>query len=245
LIARDHEYRIPADTAIHVTSHSRTSHVSNGTKESDLMRWKSFVRNRRPRWFIASVFLALAWFSNGAWFHALAQQPPEAASPAKPSDLKPRVAEPPTPEQTTSSPKEVPSGSELPPSASVHPLESLEDGANDPFLKTIQQRVNPLGTTPLSDPSGGLKRRTPQRIRVPGMHEAAPQRMTQRTSPVHPSASRRWLAAESMLRSARWLEGDATQADQAGRAEEAIALRSIAESLREQVQRLLTLPQVP
>jgi hypothetical protein len=208
------------------------------------MRRKSSVWNRRPRWFISSVFLATAWIADGAGFNASAQQPPE-VPPAKPSDFKPRVAEPPATEKTTSSPRETPSDPELPPSASVPPLESLEDGANDPFLKTIQQRVHPLGPTPLSDPSGGLKRRTPQRIHVPGMPETFPQRVTQRLSPVHPSASRRWLAAESMLRSARWLEGDATQADQSGRAEEAIALRSMAESLREQVQRLLALSKVP
>lgn len=208
------------------------------------MRCKSSVWSRRPRWSIANIFLAMAWIATGAGLHASAQQPPE-VPPAKPAGLEPRVAEPPASEPIASSLKEVPTKPDLPPSASVQPLESLEDGANDPFLKTIQRRVDPLGPTPLSDPSGSLKRRTPQRIHVPGIHQASPQRATQRPRPVQPSASRRWWAAESMLRSARWLEGDAIQADQSGRAEEASALRSMAESLREQVQRLLALPQVP
>lgn len=210
------------------------------------MRWKSFHSIRRSRRHTAIHWVAMACLANATWGHALAHQPPEIA-PAKPS-VEPPVERPvelqqePVADQAASMPKEAASNSTLPPSAPVQPMKSLEQGAHDPFLKTIQQRGIPLGQTPLSDPSGRLKLRVPQRIQVSGTRDAPPQRVAQQPSRVHPPASRRWLTAESLLRSARWLEDDAKQADQSGREEEAIALRTMAESLREQVQRLLALP---
>jgi hypothetical protein len=205
------------------------------------MRWKSSRSIRGRRRHTAIHWVAMACLANATWGQVLAHQPPEIA-PAKPSVEPPVEQLAPVADQTASIPNQAAPNPTLPPSAPVQPLESLEQGAYDPFLKTIQQRGIPLGPTPLSDPSGSLKLRTPQRIQVPGTRDVSRQRVAQQPTRVHPSTSRRWLTAESLLRSARWLEEDAIQADQSGREEEAIALRSMAESLREQVQRLLALP---
>lgn len=197
---------------------------------------------RLARVAIAMTMLAVSWLGSmakGEFFDATAaaNQPPTEVS--EQNDSQPQADTKP-----------------LPPPVDGNAVLSMEEAAGDPLLKKIQERA--------ALPPNGEPDRSPHRVvpmpnfpprflhrpnglpPVPGRGIVPPIRTQSgrpNVPPLKNASSRsdgRWRAAESMLRSARWLEEDADHADAMGNVGDAVHLRGIARSLREQVIQLLT-----
>ena len=191
---------------------------------------------------IATTMLALSWLGSmakGEFFGATGDpnQPPTEVSERNdsqpPADTKP-----------------------LPPPVDGNAVLSIEEATGDPLLKIIQERA---ALPPIGEPDRSPRRvvpvpNVPPRFLhrpnglppVPGRGIVPPIRSQSGRPNIPPrknaseKSDGRWRAAESMLRSARWLEEDADHADAMGNVGDAVHLRGIARSLREQVIQLLT-----
>jgi hypothetical protein len=197
---------------------------------------------KHARVVIAMTMLAVSWLGStakGEFFDATSDlnQPPTEVS--EQNDSQPQADTKP-----------------LPPPVDGNAALSIEEAAGDPLLKIIQERA---ALPPIGEPDRSPRRvvplpNVPPRFLhrpnglppVPGRGIVPPIR-TQSGRPSVPPVKNasaksdgRWRAAESMLRSARWLEEDAYHADAKGNVGDAVHLRGIARSLREQVIQLLT-----